>query len=357
MSRAARSQRVFFFEEPILQADAQPHLHLKTESSGVVVVTPIVPEFGYEAALVDRFIGGHAPGRRTLWYYTPMMRPATAHLSADVIAYDCMDELSAFRGAPPELRAREAELLEAADVVFTGGQSLYEAKRGAHRNVRRFPSSVDVEHFARARARGQTDPAGQASLPGPRLGFFGVIDERFDADLLARMADLRPGWSFVMIGPVVKIDPATLPRQANIHWLGGRSYQELPAYLANWDIGLMPFALNEATRYISPTKTPEFLAAGLPVVSSAITDVVRPYGQRGLVEIATTAESFVAAAQHLLARPREAWLAKVDGFLANLSWDRTWAAMHAEIRKVDRRRRRSARLRDSVPAEVSHAGI
>ena len=356
MSRAARNFRVFYFQEPVVQPNVAPHLEITDDPCGVTIVTPIVPVLGDEADLVQRFIAENAPQRRALWYYTPMARRSTADLDADVIVYDCMDELSAFHGAPPEMKLREAELLQAADVVFTGGRSLYEAKRNAHRNVLAFPSSVDVAHFAQARQSGATDPADQRGLPGPRLGFFGVIDERLDLELVAGMAKLRPEWSFVMVGPVVKIDPATLPRLANIHWLGGRQYQELPAYLAHWDLGVMPFALNDATRYISPTKTPEFLAAGLPVVSSAITDVIGTYGSRGLVEIGTGAEDFVACAEKALTRPRDAWLREVDALLAGMSWDRTWAAMLASMRKIDRGRKPLPRSL-SVPAEASHAGV
>src|SRR3954462_13641817 len=147
-------------------------------------------------------------------------------------------------------------------------------------------------------------------------------------DLVGQVAALRPGWQFVMLGPVVKIDPATLPRRDNIHWLGGKSYKELPRYFARWDIGFMPFALNDATRYISPTKTPEFLAASVPVVSTPIADVVRPYGEKGLVEIAKDAKDVVAKVETILARPKDAWLAKVDRHLAAGSWDKTWVSMH-----------------------------
>jgi glycosyltransferase involved in cell wall biosynthesis len=171
------------------------------------------------------------------------------------------------------------------------------------------------------------EPKDQARIPHPRLGFFGVIDERMDIDLVGAAADLRPDWQFVMIGPVVKIDPATLPKRPNIHWLGGKSYADLPRYLAGWDVGFMAFAMNEATRFISPTKTPEFLAAGVPVVSTPINDVVRPYGEKGLVEIAATAQEVVQKAEALLARPKEAWLQRVDRHLAAGSWDKTWAAM------------------------------
>lgn len=357
MSRAAQSFRVYYFEEPVLREGAEPHLDFKTDSSGVVVVTPVVPEWGGQTRLVQQFIAENAPDRRTLWYYTPMARAWTSHLDADLIVYDCMDELSAFHAAPPEMKLREAELLRSAHVVFTGGQSLYEAKRNTHRNVHAFPSSVDAAHFGQSRAPGVHDPRDQAHLPHPRLGFFGVIDERLDIQLLSHMAELRPDWSFVMVGPVVKIDPATLPRRPNIHWLGGRKYQELPSYLAHWDVGIMPFALNEATRYISPTKTPEFLAAGLPVVSSAITDVIRPYGESGLVEIGRDAEDFVGRAEKVLARPRVGWLRDVDALLAGMSWDRTWGAMLARMQQADRAVPSSKRRSRGLAAEASHAGI
>src|SRR3712207_4223372 len=195
-----------------------------------------------------------------------------------------MDELSLFRGASQELLDLESALFSRCDLVFTGGMSLYEAKKSRHRSVHGFPSSIDFSHFSQARSI-QVDPEDQAHIPHPRLGFFGVVDERMDIELLAEVADLRPDWQFVMIGPVVKIDPNSLPQRPNIHWLGGKSYADLPRYLFGWDVGFMPFALNEATRFISPTKKPEFLAAGVPVVSTPINDVVRPYGEKGLVEI------------------------------------------------------------------------
>ena len=202
------------------------------------------------------------------------------HLAPGLIVYDCMDELSAFRGAPPELVEREVELMCRANLVFTGGYSLYEAKRQRHDNAHPFPSSVDVEHFAAAR-RPQHDPDDQAEIPHPRLGFYGVIDERLDIALIEQVARMRPDWQIVLVGPVVKIDPAELPQRDNIHYLGGKTYDELPQYLSGWDVAIMPFALNESTRFISPTKTPEYLAGGCPVVSTPITDVVRTYGDTG----------------------------------------------------------------------------
>jgi glycosyltransferase involved in cell wall biosynthesis len=332
MSRFARERRVFFLEEPELGAGA-PRLEVARSKEGVWVATPRLPRDLPEAEsraaqriLLDALLAEHHVDRYALWYYTPMALPFTRHLSPVAVAYDCMDELSAFQGAPPDLLPREAELLARADVVFTGGQSLYEAKLGRHRNLHAFPSSVDLEHFARARAA-QPDPADQRDLARPRLGFFGVVDERMDLELVAGVARARPAWQLVILGPVAKIAPESLPHAANLHWLGPKAYADLPAYLAGWDLAIMPFARNEATRFISPTKTPEYLAAGRPVISTSIRDVVRPYGDRGLVRIADDVDGCVRAAEDLLRLDRARWLPAVDAFLSGRSWDATWRGM------------------------------
>jgi glycosyltransferase involved in cell wall biosynthesis len=330
-----------------VQADARRPLlvcfsHLRWDfvwqrPHGVTVAVPILPErldrtdvILEQRDLVEKLIGAQAHGPRLFWYYTPMAMAFTSHLECDLCVYDNMDELSLFRGASRELLDLESGLFERADLVFTGGMSLYEAKRHRHRSVYAFPSSIDFDHFAQARSA-SVDPGDQADIPHPRVGFFGVVDERMDVELLAEVAQLRRDWHFLMIGPVVKIDPATLPRRDNIHWLGGKDYKDLPRYLAGWEVGFMNFALNEATRFISPTKTPEFLAAGVPVVSTPITDVVRPYGEKGLVEIARTPLEVVRKVEALITRPKEAWLAKVDRYLAAGSWDKTWTSMHRLI--------------------------
>ena len=241
-----------------------------------------------------------------------------------------MDELSAFWGAPRELIDLEKTLLTRADQVFTGGYSLYEAKRTHHAQVRAFPSSIDFAHFARARYP-QPDPADQALIPHPRIGFSGVVDERFDVDLLRTLAHQQPHWQFVIIGPVVKIDPATLPRPANVHYLGLKAYADLPAYFSGWAVAMLPFALNDSTRFISPTKTPEYLAAGLPTVSTPIRDVVRTYGEKGFTQIADTAAAFEVAIQNALNKQHpQNWLA-IDAFLSENSWNKTWADMAAHI--------------------------
>jgi len=335
LSRAAKHYRVLQIEEPLFEKGARPRMDVSKRQGGIAIATPVLPEglserdvTAWQRRLVDRLLAREPESPRILWYYTPMAMAFTSHLECDLCVYDNMDELSAFRGASQEMIDNEAELFRRADVVFTGGMSLYEAKRNRHANVHGLPSSIDFDHFSKARRMRDAEPADQAAIPHPRLGFFGVIDERMDIDLVAAVADLRPDWHLVMIGPVVKIDPATLPQRANIHWLGGKSYSDLPRYLSGWDVGFMPFALGESTRFISPTKTPEFLAAGVPVVSTPITDVVRPYGEKGLVEIAKTPLEAVRKAEALLERPRQPWLSRVDRHLAAGSWDKTWAAMH-----------------------------
>ena len=334
LTRAAATYDVIVVEEPVFTDAATPGVIVLDRDHGIRVVQPTLPHGTPTAAAVDHQrtvlddLISHFRGSLTLWFYTPMALPFARHVEPDLIVFDKMDELAAFAGAPPLLKALEAEMLERADIVFTGGAAMYKAAAQRHGNIHCFPTSSDTAHFGAARA-GLPDPADQATIAHPRIGFFGVVDERMDVALVGEVARLRPDWQIVMIGPTAKIDPADLPRAANLHWLGGKSYAELPAYLANWDIGFMPFAINDATKYISPTKTPEFLAAGLPVVSTAITDVVTPYGDLGLVEIASTAAETVAAIDRLLARPKTEWLARVDAQLAQGSWDQVWADMAA----------------------------
>jgi UDP-galactopyranose mutase len=354
LSRFAKERRVFYVEEPVFE-EGLMHLEVRERDCGVRVVVPHLPKelVGEEAleaiqrAMMIRLFTEHNITDHILWYYTPMAMPWTRHLEPLATIYDCMDELSAFRGAPPALREREAELFERADLVFTGGQSLYEAKRASHRNVFAFPSSIDAQHFAQARAI-SVDPEDQADIPHPRLGFFGVIDERMDIELIDRVVEARPDWHLVMIGPVVKIDQADLPRRSNIHYLGGKSYMELPAYLSGWDVALLPFARNESTRYISPTKTPEYLAAGRAVVSTSIRDVVRPYADERLVHIADTPAEFIAAIEAALKEDAALRLNRVDAFLAQTSWDRTWGRMAELIEDVV-----SQRLQKQAPKRAT----
>ena len=353
LTRAGRVFDVTFVEEPVFGAQSA-ELRLE-QLDGVRLAVPYLPhglsdedrDETLETLFAPLLAGSPAA---IFWFYTPAAVAFTRRFPRGLTIFDIMDELSAFRGASPDLLRLEQELLERADLVFTGGWSLHEAKRSRHPSVHCFPSSVDVAHFHRARDGDRADPSDQADLPRPRLGFFGVIDERMDLDFVAALAMLRPDWHFVMLGPVVKIDPAQLPRQRNVHWLGMKRYDELPAYLAHWDLGLMPFALNESTRFISPTKTPEFLASGLRVISTPVADVVRTYGgDDALVTIVATAAEAVTRAETILREPAQVWLARVDARLGKESWDRTWRAM---LDLIDAARPRSS---DGAASDVRHA--
>jgi glycosyltransferase involved in cell wall biosynthesis len=339
LSRFAQDMMVYFFEEPVFDANGYDYLEISERSERLRVVRPHL-EKGKEnsklntpilTSLLGKLFKDSSLEDWVFWYYTPMALQFSEKFKPKLIIYDCMDELSAFKFAPAELPALEKRLIEKADLVFTGGHSLYEAKKDQHTNIFPFPSSIDKAHFGKARKQ-NLEPQDQARLSGPKIGFFGVIDERFDLNLIRGIAEERPDWQLILIGPVLKIDPATLPKNENIHYLGQKSYGELPDYLCGWDVALIPFLLNDSTRYISPTKTPEYLAAGIPVVSTPIRDVIKPYGIRKLVSIAADAKHFTQAINGELNRiDRKAWLKQVDVFLMNISWDDTYLQMQKQI--------------------------
>jgi hypothetical protein len=337
LSRLAARHPVLFIEEPAYTDSSRSFWECSRPASGVLVCRPRTPveEGGFSGPQLDLLgpmvadlVRREAAGATVAWFYTPMALPLAAAFSPDAIVYDCMDELSLFAGAPPELLPRERELMERADVVFTGGPSLYEARRGRHPNIHCFPSSVDAAHFQQALTGLLPEPADQADLPHPRLGFYGVIDERLDRDIIDRLATAHPEWQIVMVGPVVKIDPASLPRQPNILYTGQRTYDELPSYLAGWDVSLLPFAQNDATRFISPTKTLEYMVAERPIVSTPIRDVAGPYGD--IVYLGATPGEFVRACETALVsgrEERERRATLMQRVIERTSWDRTAAEM------------------------------
>lgn len=339
LSRFSNSTRVFFIEEPIFHNEADK-LHISKTPENVYVIIPHLRHgcsqeeiINKQKQMLNNLISVMEINNYFSWYYTPMALPFTDHLKPKMVVYDCMDELSAFKFAPAALKEKEQELLEKADVVFTGGYSIYEAKKTKHQNIFPFPSSIDKNHFASARIINE-DPVDQAQIPHPRFGFYGVIDERFDIEMIEQAAKARPEWQFILIGPIVKIDQETLPSFANIHYLGSKEYKELPSYLSGWDVAIIPFAINESTKFISPTKTPEYLAAGKPVISTPIADVISPYAENKLVNIAANAKQFIKHGDAILKQGiTKKWLTSVDAFLAGNSWDRTWSQMmkHIEI--------------------------
>ncbi len=344
LSRLAQSHRVFFIEEPIWDPTAEPHWEIARPHSNLFVCRPHTPVAGQGftdeqmpalTRLVNELLLREHVQDYVVWFYTPLALPLADRLSPRAIIYDCMDELSAFKNAPKQLLDREEKLLKLADVVFTGGPSLYRAKKNRHPNVYCFSSSVDTKHYATAKAAIVPEPSDQAAIPHPRFGFFGVIDERVDLDLLAFTADSHPEWNLVMLGPVVKISESDLPRRPNIHYLGQKQYTELPGYLAGWDVCLLPFARNESTKFISPTKTLEYMAAEKLIVSTPITDVAEPYGK--LVYLGDTPENFVAACERALnasTQERQSRIAGAHDVLSKTSWDATATAMEDLIVKA-----------------------
>lgn len=334
LSRLARDYRIIFIEEP-MPGSQSDFVEQISACKGVTVLRPHLTaqahgfneeNMGQVHDMVTNYLQTQHIEAYSIWLYTPLALPIVNKLSPEAIIYDCMDELSAFKNAPTQLIRRESELFGVADIVFTGGPSLYESKKNRHHNVHCFPSSVDGAHFA-PRAH-KDDHEAQQHIPSPRLGYYGVIDERIDTELIGALADARPDWQIIMVGPVVKIDPESLPRRPNIHWLGQRSYEDLPRLALNWDVCLLPFALNESTRFISPTKTLEYMAAERPSVSTPIKDVVGPYSH--VVRIAYSHAEFIEACAQTLAETeteRAARVRTMRNIIAQTSWDKTAQAM------------------------------
>lgn len=338
LTRFAKNLNTYFIEEPICDSDGDASISFSRREEKLWIGVPHLPAGLNKSEvnelmedLICKFLKKEDLSKFIFWYYTPMALLFTESFNPRLIVYDCMDELSQFKFAPPELKIIERELLKKADVVFTGGVSLYEAKKNQHDNIHAFPSSIDREHFVKARRRNQ-EPVDQKHIPNPKLGFYGVIDERFDMELIDKIAEAKPEWQIVLLGPVVKINPETLPVRKNIHYLGSKDYKDLPMYLSGWDVALLPFLLNDATKYISPTKTPEYLAAGKPVVSTPITDVVNPYGTNGYVKIADNAKGFIKAIEEQLKTRDKKWLSQVDAFLVKNSWNITQEKMFELIK-------------------------
>jgi UDP-galactopyranose mutase len=355
MSRLAQDRQLFFVEEPLLRPEAPPAAEatLEVRQDGkVTVARPVCRDPGPGGgpvldAMFARLVADLVRTRRlrevTAWVYTPMLLPALSGISPGLVVYDAMDELSLFRGAPAELLPRERQLLEQADLVFTGGISLGRAKARLHDHVYAFPSGVEVEHYQRALSPRTRVPRDLATIRGPRAGFFGVIDERLDLDLLDGLAAARPEVQLVLLGPVKKIDDADLPRRPNLHYLGQKQYRDLPAYVKGFDVCLMPFALNEATRYISPTKTLEYMAAHKPIVSTPVADVVGQYGSA--VQIAGDVNAFSTAIDTALRETpaeREARVARERRLLARSTWESIVARMDERMREAE-----------AAPAEAS----
>lgn len=349
LTRLARHYRILFVEEPINTGSVYiesnqvaPNVHTlvpHTVEDGwgfndrqMAVIGPMVKAWIVEHADISDGYG--------IWFYTPQALPLRDAFGPDFVVFDVMDELSMFAGAPAHLKEREKELLETADLVIAGGPSLARAKQIIRPDTLSLPSAVDAAHYSpsralQAEAESHYEDGLEHDIPHPRIGFFGVIDERLDIDLIAAIADSNPRWHVVMVGPTAKIDPAILPQRANIHWLGAQPYELLPQLVQGWDVCIMPFALNDATKFISPTKTLEYMAAEKPIVSTAIADVIELYGS--VVEIGYTHGEFINHIEDLLmAEPVQLAARIIEGkqLVELYSWDETAEKIHQAIEDV-----------------------
>jgi len=356
-SRLAASHPVLFIEDPVI-ADGEPRLAIDQPYPNLVRIVPQIPQHlavnadkdaeiflpQIKQALRDHPLLAGRFDNAVHWFYSPMPAPGyVGQLDTVGVVYDCMDELANFRFAPPDIAERERFVMANAGVVFTGGYQLFESKAKHHDNVNFYGCGVDVAHYGRARDAATQVPDAVAATPAPRFGYFGVIDERLDYELIGALADRFPDASIIMAGPLAKVDPAELPQQSNIHWLGQQRYEDLPAIVKGFDVCLMPFALNEATKYINPTKTLEYMAAGKPIVSTAVADVVRNFTP--IVDVAHSRDGFLDAVERAWRQPDDALIAQGIERASGASWDATVESMRNDIQQAlwaDHRRQEAA---------------
>jgi UDP-galactopyranose mutase len=331
MTRCAGDRRIFFVEEPVYSGN-EYHLVVNQPASGLWVVVPHLPEttnneeaIAAQESMLTELFREFNINDYTLWYCTPRALQFTRGLRPLATVYDCAAELHTLGGDTRLLKELEEELLHRADIVFAAGKSLFNTRCAEHSNIHYLPDGVDLAHFAQARHT-TSAPADQAQIPHPRIGYSGPIDECLDLNLLGILAEARPDWQFVLIGPIA-VEEAKLPKHSNIHYLGPKEYNELPAYMAGWNAAMLPFVRNSATRYVNPALVAMYLAAGRPIVSTSVWDVVHPYGEEDLVRIADTLAEFIIAAADLGMDETcdlGPWTERADQFLENASWDRTW---------------------------------
>jgi UDP-galactopyranose mutase len=353
-SRLSKSHPVLFLEDaaPLPPGETEPRFALTRVSETMTIARPLLkahvgdPEKDAETdrengpaweRLLDTTVTqlkttDPAWGRIVHWIYSPAAVGARHRYDPVAVAYDCMDELANFKDAPPGLKEKEAELMGAADVVFTGGPSMYAARRDIHPNFHQFNSGVDAEHFGRARADETPVPGDMAELPRPRLLYYGVIDERMGWDNLAAVCDAHPEWSVLMVGPLAKISEDDLLRRPNLHYTGQRGYEDLPGYLKGCDVALVPFALSDATKFLSPTKTLEYFAAHRPVVSTPIGDIVEHYSDAA--RIAATPEEFVRQCEAALSEDNTQRIANGERYAQQNTWDNIVSAMKEQLDAV-----------------------
>lgn len=327
ISRLGRDRKTWFVEEPATppgRTTTKKQLACE-DSNGITRAWLEIPErgrhVGYEDDLIPDYADqlmeflGAPQGQRVVWLYTPLALDIALALQPTTIVYDVMDDLASFKDADPTLADRHLQALKRADVVFAGGKSLHRSVTEQGRpDASLFPSGVSPEHYAPARRR--TSVKADRT---PVAGYVGVLDERLDLHLIADLADQVPHWEIRMIGPLAKLTPGQLPQAPNINYLGQQAYEQLPGLMAEFDVALMPFALNDQTRSISPTKTLEYLACNLPVVSTRVPDVVSEFGH--VVYLREDAAGFADACRMLRHYDRSSLQPQLRKLLKKYHWD------------------------------------
>ena len=323
LSRYAKHRRVYFIEEAILGVTNEPRLYIKTADAKLNIIVPYLPNGLSDSEvntsmrlMLDELLLDEDIENFTTFYYSPKPLIYSSHLKPSLIFFDCMDD---------ERLLSNNELINKSNYIFTSSQSLHEDNSSHQYNLHLLPDSFEFAHFEKSRVL-LNEPHDQINIPHPRIGYYGVVDEKFNLKLLDKMSDLRPEFQFIIMGPVVGIDSSTLPKKPNIHYLGKKDFQSLPFYLSSWDCAFMPYAHNDATRFTSPTKTAELLASGTPVVSTSIFNVVHPYADAKLIHIADHPEHFVECIEKAINESNydPEWLERVDQFLEGKSWDSTF---------------------------------
>jgi hypothetical protein len=350
MAALAGRWQILFVEAPRHAAGAA-RLESRAIRAGLTVLTLTTPApaagfhddaQAFGVTLLREELAGRRLKIDIAWLDTPMAWPLAQALGIACLAYDCLE------GPPASLQfdaallhQRESALMRTAALMVAAGPSLFNAHRHRHANLHCVCSAVHAEHFSPASleltsARARRGHVLQSSLARPRLGYFGSIDERLDLDLLAALADRQPGWAFVMVGSVAGIAAERLPQRRNIHWLGEQDDALLPYLLAGWDLALMPYVVSEATRFLMPSQTLEYMAGYQPIVSTPVRDVQALYAPAVTIA-APQAEAFSSACEEVLAesaRARSARLIDMARIVARHAWANTADFVHGLLDEV-----------------------
>ncbi len=338
-SQAKRINIIIFIEKPLLQRSGKPNHFISRVSDNILILTPVITDEDPESTihetveqLLTEKLKSHNTTEYICWYYSPKAINYSQKLTPKLIIFDCMDECCGYEGADTEVNESEKKLLEVTDLVFTGGRSLCNAKKLLHKNVHLFPDSIDYERF-----NGNTKQAKKNIIkkPAAKIGYFGVIDERLDLNLLDKIAANKPKWKFEIAGPIVENMHGKLPERKNITFTGDIRDEEIPSIIGEWDAAILPYSKNNSTENTAPSRLLVYFAANKNIVSTSINDIVHYFGENGMVRIADEPDDFVKALEAAIKyKPEAEWQKKVDSIIRKTTWEKTWNGMSKKINKL-----------------------